>query len=60
MLFRSWDLEELEDLRPEDLEELMRELMEELEEPPQHEGPPDETVTWKGRPQGCLAGCRRV
>ncbi|MBC7246481.1 MAG: zinc ribbon domain-containing protein [Actinobacteria bacterium] len=56
----EWDLEELEDLRPEDLEELMRELMEELEEPPQHEGPPDETVTWKGRPQGCLAGCRRV
>ena len=53
------DLEDLEDLRPEDLEELMRELMEELEEPPQREGPPDESVTRKGRMQGSLAAARR-
>lgn len=45
----GWSLEDLENLRPEDVEELIRELMEEMEGPPRWEEPPDESVTWKGQ-----------
>ena len=41
----GWDLEDLEDLGPGDLEELIRELMEELDEPPQPKENGGETLT---------------